>query len=139
VESTVRMGFPPGITSSGTRNPPEVREFHRELPAYLLGFRLVRSKLAENPLNGNNARIRRFKSYLLTIQTFFQFKYDGLFQMKNKPDPVLLGTSYLSKLIKKRTPKSRETIPIRNDYKARTCTKRKFWSKGLCKNPSLLN
>jgi hypothetical protein len=23
VESTVRMGFPPGITSSGTRNPPE--------------------------------------------------------------------------------------------------------------------
>jgi hypothetical protein len=23
VESTVRMGFPPGITRSGTRNPPE--------------------------------------------------------------------------------------------------------------------
>jgi hypothetical protein len=23
VESTVRMGFPPGITSSGTRNPPK--------------------------------------------------------------------------------------------------------------------
>jgi hypothetical protein len=23
VESTVRMGFPPGITSLGTRNPPE--------------------------------------------------------------------------------------------------------------------
>jgi hypothetical protein len=23
MESTVRMGFPPGITSSGTRNPPE--------------------------------------------------------------------------------------------------------------------
>jgi hypothetical protein len=23
VESTERMGFPPGITSSGTRNPPE--------------------------------------------------------------------------------------------------------------------
>jgi hypothetical protein len=22
-ESTIRMGFPPGITSSGTRNPPE--------------------------------------------------------------------------------------------------------------------
>jgi hypothetical protein len=23
MESTVRMGFPPGITTSGTRNPPE--------------------------------------------------------------------------------------------------------------------
>jgi hypothetical protein len=23
VETIVRMGFPPGITSSGTRNPPE--------------------------------------------------------------------------------------------------------------------
>jgi hypothetical protein len=33
--------------------------------------------------------------------------------MKNKPDPALLGTSYLSKKIKKRTPKSRETIPLK--------------------------
>jgi hypothetical protein len=33
--------------------------------------------------------------------------------MKNKPDPSLLGGSYLFKEIKKRTPKSRETIPLR--------------------------
>jgi hypothetical protein len=26
VESTVRIGFPPGITSSGTRNPPEEKD-----------------------------------------------------------------------------------------------------------------
>jgi hypothetical protein len=45
------------------------RGFHRELPAYLLGFRPVRSKLAENPSNGNNSRISSFKSYILTIPT----------------------------------------------------------------------
>jgi hypothetical protein len=33
--------------------------------------------------------------------------------MKNKPDPALLGGSYLFKEIKKRTPKSRETIPFK--------------------------
>jgi hypothetical protein len=35
--------------------------------------------------------------------------------MKNKPDPALLETSYVSIQIKsnqKRTPKSRETIPL---------------------------
>jgi hypothetical protein len=44
--------------------------FHQELPAYLLGFRLVRSKLAENPSNGNNSRISSSKSYVLTMPTF---------------------------------------------------------------------
>jgi hypothetical protein len=38
------------------------RGFHRELPAYLLGFRPVRSKFAENPSNSNNSRISSFKS-----------------------------------------------------------------------------
>jgi hypothetical protein len=33
--------------------------------------------------------------------------------MKNKPDPALLEGSYLFNEIKKRTPKSRETIPLR--------------------------
>jgi hypothetical protein len=47
------------------------RGFHWELPAYLLGFRLVISKFVENPSNGNNSRISRLKSYILTIQTFF--------------------------------------------------------------------
>jgi hypothetical protein len=48
-------------------------------------------------LNGNNSRISRFKSYILTIPTFLKFKYEDLFKIKNKPDPALLGTSYLSK------------------------------------------
>jgi hypothetical protein len=48
------------------------RGFHRELLAYLRGFRPVRSKCAENPSNGNNSRIRSFKSYILTIPTFFK-------------------------------------------------------------------
>jgi hypothetical protein len=45
--------------------------FHRELPVHLLRFRPVRSKFVENPLNGNNSRISRFKSYILTIPNFF--------------------------------------------------------------------
>jgi hypothetical protein len=48
------------------------RGFHQELPVYLLGFRPVRSKIVENPLNGNNSRISRFKSYILTIPTFLK-------------------------------------------------------------------
>jgi hypothetical protein len=32
--------------------------------------------------------------------------------MKNKPDPALVGGSYLFNEIKKTTPKSRETIPL---------------------------
>jgi hypothetical protein len=76
------------------------RGFHRELPVYLLGFWAVRSKFVENPLNGNNSRISRFKFYLLTIPTLKKFKYEDLFKIKSKPDSALLGTSYLSKLKK---------------------------------------
>jgi hypothetical protein len=46
------------------------RGFHRELPVYLFGFRPVRSKFVENPSNGNNSRISRFKFYIRTILTF---------------------------------------------------------------------
>jgi hypothetical protein len=49
------------------------RGFRLELLAYLLGFRPVRSKLAENPLNGNNSRISSSKSYILTITTSVKF------------------------------------------------------------------
>jgi hypothetical protein len=48
------------------------RRFHRELPVHLLGFRPVRSKFVKNPLNGNNSRISRFKSCILTVPTFFK-------------------------------------------------------------------
>jgi hypothetical protein len=46
--------------------------FPRESPVHLLGFRPVRSKFVENPLNGNNSRISRFKSYILTIPTILK-------------------------------------------------------------------
>jgi hypothetical protein len=42
---------------------------------------------------------------------FQKFKYKNVIKMKNKPDPALLGGSYLFNDIKKRTLKSRETIP----------------------------
>jgi hypothetical protein len=65
------------------------RGFHRELPAYLLGFGPVRSKFMENPSSGNNSWISRFKSYILTIPTFLKIKYEDLFKIKNKPDLAL--------------------------------------------------
>jgi hypothetical protein len=67
------------------------REFHRELSAHLPRFRPVRSKCTENPSNG----------YTDNANLFYKFKYEDLFKIKNKPDPVLLGTSYLSNGIKK--------------------------------------
>jgi hypothetical protein len=48
------------------------RGFHQELQVHLLRFRPVRSKFVENPLNGNNFRISRFKSYKLTIPIFLK-------------------------------------------------------------------
>jgi hypothetical protein len=36
--------------------------------------------------------------------------------MKNKPDPTVLKTSFLSNESVKRTPKSHETIPWKNYY-----------------------
>jgi hypothetical protein len=44
---------------------------------------------------------------------FLKFKHENVIKMKNKPDPDLLRLSNLSKEIKKRVPKSRETIPLR--------------------------
>jgi hypothetical protein len=92
------MGNLPGITTSRTRNPSEEGDsaeesplgigFHRELPAYLQGFRPVRSKFAENPSNSNNSRISSSKSYVLTSYNanFKKIKYENLFKIKNKPD-----------------------------------------------------
>jgi hypothetical protein len=49
------------------------RGFLRELPAYFRGFRPVRSKFAENPLNGNNSRISISISYIYTVLTMITF------------------------------------------------------------------
>jgi hypothetical protein len=45
---------------------------------------------------------------------FYKFKYENIIIMKNKPDPALLRTSYLSNEIEKMTSKSHETIPLNN-------------------------
>jgi hypothetical protein len=45
-------------------------------------------------------------------QLLKKFKYENVIKMKNKPYPALLGGSYLFNEIKKRMPKSRETIPL---------------------------
>jgi hypothetical protein len=46
-------------------------------------------------------------------QLLKKFKYENVIKMKNKPFPALLGDSYLFNEIKKRTPKSRKTIPLK--------------------------
>jgi hypothetical protein len=44
---------------------------------------------------------------------FFKLKHENVIKMKNKPYPALLRPSNLSNEIKKRVPKSRETIPLK--------------------------
>jgi hypothetical protein len=94
---------PHGINGESARNyhlmdekSTRERGFHRELPAYLHGFRPVRSKFSENISNGNISRFSNSISYTLIMQTFKKFKYEDHFKMKNKPDLALLETSYLS-------------------------------------------
>jgi hypothetical protein len=50
-------------------------------------------------------------------QLFKKFKCENVIKMKNKPDPALVGGSFLFNEIKKRTPKSRETNPIKKSRK----------------------
>jgi hypothetical protein len=44
-----------------------------------------------------------------------KFKYENVIKMKNKPDPAISGGSHLFNEIKKRKPKSRETIPLNKE------------------------
>jgi hypothetical protein len=73
----------------------------------------VGSPRAKNPLNGNNSRIPHSEGSLPHKHNFFKFKHENVIKMKTKPDPALLRPSNLSNEIKKRVPKSRETIPLR--------------------------
>jgi hypothetical protein len=73
----------------------------------------------ENPPNGNNSRIPYSEGSLPYKHNFLKFKHENAIKMKNKPDPALLLPSNLSNEIKKRVPKSRETIPLK-----RRCIKR---------------
>jgi hypothetical protein len=106
------MGFPLGISSSGTRNPPEEYDSAGN------------NQLMEADLDWQDQNVQKILK-AVTIsgsastnpmycegQLFYNFKYKNVIKMKNKPDQDLSGGSYLFNEIKKRTQKSRETIPF---------------------------
>jgi hypothetical protein len=62
--------------------------------------------------DGNNSRIPYSEGSLPHEHNFLKFKHENVIKMKNKPAPALLQPSKLSNEIKKRVPKSRETIPL---------------------------
>jgi hypothetical protein len=72
----------------------------------------VGSPRMKNPPDGNNSRIPYSEKFLPHKQNFLKFKHENVIKMKNKPDPAILRPSNLSNEIKKRVPKSRETIPL---------------------------
>jgi hypothetical protein len=87
VESTVRMGFPPGITTSGTRNHPEEWDSAGN------------NQLMEADSDRQDQNVRKILK-AVTIsgsanptycegQLFQKFKYENVIKMKNKPDPAL--------------------------------------------------
>jgi hypothetical protein len=101
VESTLRMGFPLGITSSGTRNPPEEYDSTGN------------NQLMEADSDRQDQNVRKILK-AVTIsgsastnpiycegQLFKKFKYENIIKMKNKTDPALLEGSYLFNEIKK--------------------------------------
>jgi hypothetical protein len=73
----------------------------------------VGSPRTKNPPDGNNSRIPYSEGSLPPKHNFLKFKHENVIKIKNKPDPALLRPSNLSNEIKKRVPKSRETIPLR--------------------------
>jgi hypothetical protein len=66
----------------------------------------------KNPPDGNMSRIPYLEGSLPRKHNFLKFKHENVIKMKNKPDPALLRPSNLSNEIKKRVPKSCETIPL---------------------------
>jgi hypothetical protein len=62
---------------------------------------------------GNDPRISKLKKALYHGDKLLKaFEYNNVHTMKNKHDPALLRTSYLSNEIVKRTPKTHETNPL---------------------------
>jgi hypothetical protein len=103
VESTIRMGFPPRITTSRTRNPPKEYDSSRN------------NQLMETDSDRHDQNVRKIVK-AVTIsgsassnpiycegQLFQKFEYENVIKMKNKPDPALLGGPYLFNEIKNRT------------------------------------
>jgi hypothetical protein len=71
----------------------------------------ITSKCSKNPLNVKNFWISNSKFSILCMSTFKRILNENNIKIKNKPDPALSRTSYLSNDIKKRVAKSRATIP----------------------------
>jgi hypothetical protein len=89
--------------------------FRRGIPVSGRRFRPARSKWAKNSPNENNSRnpgSLTKKDLYRDRQLFVKFMYENVIKKKNKPDPALVQTSYLSNEIEKRIPKSCETIPL---------------------------
>jgi hypothetical protein len=92
------MGFLPGITISGTINPTEEGDS-------IGNYQLIDSDSGRQ--DQNSPKILRTVTipgsadsnliYTDNTNFFKNFNYEDFFKMKNKPDPALLGTSYLSK------------------------------------------
>jgi hypothetical protein len=103
VESTVKMDFLPGITSSRTRNPPE--EY----------VSTGNNQLMEADSDRQDQNMRKILKAVTISESastnpiyckghfFTKFKYKNVIKMKNKPDPDLSGVSYLFNEIKKDT------------------------------------
>jgi hypothetical protein len=95
------MGFPSGIATSGTRNPPEEYDSAGN------------NQLMEADLDRQDQNVRKILKPVTILgsassnpmncegQLFQKFKYENVIKMKNKPDPALLGGSYPFNEIKK--------------------------------------
>jgi hypothetical protein len=89
VESTVRIGFPPGITSSGTRNPPEEYDSAGN------------NKLMEADSDPQDQNVRKILKAVKILgsassnpiyyegQLLKKLKYQNVIKIKNKPDSAL--------------------------------------------------
>jgi hypothetical protein len=101
MESTVRIGFPPGVTSSGTRNPP--KEYDSAGNNQLLKAdsdrqdQNVQKILKEVTFSGSASTNPEYCEGQLQVNK----KYENVIKMKNKPDPAPSGGSYLFNEIKK--------------------------------------
>jgi hypothetical protein len=92
--STGQIVIPPGITSSW-----KLIQTARSKCAKIVKTVIISGSAISNPI-------------YCAGQLFFTFKYENVFKMKNKPDPALSEGSDLFNEIKKRTPKSWESIPL---------------------------
>jgi hypothetical protein len=75
----------------------------------------------KNPLDGKKSRIPYSEGSLSRKHNILKFKHENVIKMKNKPDPALLQPLNLSNEIKKRVPKSRETIPLSHPGLQKPC------------------